>query len=288
MDGFAHIFVVGADGSRNTQLTDATRPDGHPTWSTDGSHIAFVRGAGRRSHLFVMAADGTDVTRITSGNFGDQDPVWSPYQDELAFSSTRGGGRHLFTLAPDGTNIQQITTGNGWDGSPGWMALGDRIVFVRDGNGNHTALETVDVVLGSVTAVTDGSAKDSVPAWQPVDEVARSYDAAAKDELLRALAAARTYWQDFGTYTGLNDVQMELRDPGGRYVNASVLSEFQATSAGGSGNRFVAARISDSGGCFFLVDQGAETTIFGAHMSSSFCMGDWAPRFAAHLAWPAE
>src|SRR6186713_1847910 len=42
-DGDAEIFTVTADGSALTQLTTNDTFDGEPSWSPDGSEIAFVR-----------------------------------------------------------------------------------------------------------------------------------------------------------------------------------------------------------------------------------------------------
>jgi DNA-binding CsgD family transcriptional regulator len=79
----AQIFVINADGSGLRQLTFAG-DNRWPTWSPDGSRIAFAQGEvtlksafdgslaafvqpGSRE-LFVMASDGTDVQRVEGVN----------------------------------------------------------------------------------------------------------------------------------------------------------------------------------------------------------------------------
>jgi Tol biopolymer transport system component len=76
------IYVVDRDGSRLTRLTRSAVDDEDPTWSPDGTRIAFSSGSafGRSGHapwLVTVAASGGRVIRI--GRFaGVRDPAWSP------------------------------------------------------------------------------------------------------------------------------------------------------------------------------------------------------------------
>jgi len=76
------IYRVDADGTGLTRLTNSTADDEHPTWSPDGSRIAFASGfalssAGHPAWLVTVPAGGGTVTRI--GRFsGVLDPAWSP------------------------------------------------------------------------------------------------------------------------------------------------------------------------------------------------------------------
>jgi Tol biopolymer transport system component len=76
------IYVVGADGTGLTRLTLSKADDEHPTWSPDGSRIAFasgflLRSEGHLAWLVTVPAAGGPVKRI--GRFsGVIDPAWSP------------------------------------------------------------------------------------------------------------------------------------------------------------------------------------------------------------------
>ena len=76
------IYVVGADGSGLARLTASKADDEHPTWSPDGSRIAFasgflLRSEGHLAWLVTVPARGGRMTRI--GRFsGVLDPSWSP------------------------------------------------------------------------------------------------------------------------------------------------------------------------------------------------------------------
>lgn len=75
------IYVVDADGTGLARLTTSKADDEHPTWSPDGSRIAFasgfaLRSQGHPSWLVTVPASGGKAARI--GRFsGVLDPAWS-------------------------------------------------------------------------------------------------------------------------------------------------------------------------------------------------------------------
>jgi Tol biopolymer transport system component len=75
------IYVANADGTGLRRLTSSEADDEHPTWSPDGSRIAFASGfalisQGHPSWLVTIPAGGGSATRI--GRFsGVLDPAWS-------------------------------------------------------------------------------------------------------------------------------------------------------------------------------------------------------------------
>ena len=75
------IFVIDANGSNLTRLTDNTAQDVGPTWSPDGSRIAWANvdtGA-----LWTMNSNGSNPAALT-GAGGYYAPVWSPDGTRIA------------------------------------------------------------------------------------------------------------------------------------------------------------------------------------------------------------
>jgi Tol biopolymer transport system component len=63
-DGDYEIFVMNADGTGVTQLTDNNDGDGGSVWSPNGNKIAFHSNRDRDYEVFVMNADGSNVVSL--------------------------------------------------------------------------------------------------------------------------------------------------------------------------------------------------------------------------------
>ncbi len=107
---------VGADLVKfhpdGTGLTTLVATDGnqlHPSWSPDGSAIAFDDSPpGEDSEVAIVPAGGGTVTRMTDNTAADSQPSWAPAGDRIAF--IHDGGLH--TMAIDGSDDQLIPDGN--------------------------------------------------------------------------------------------------------------------------------------------------------------------------------
>jgi Tol biopolymer transport system component len=142
------VWTINADGTDLTRLTDSPAYEFDPSWSPDGTQIAYRHDEGDESEIWVMNADGSKPHRLARGI----SPAWSPDGSKIAYA---GPGS---ILCPPGRGLQcpGISIMNA-DGSsqyrlpntavgeyPSWSPDGKRIVF----NSNltvHHAMSVVDV-----------------------------------------------------------------------------------------------------------------------------------------------
>ena len=77
-DGNSEIYVMNADGTGLTRLTNDPAVDAYPAWSPDGNRIAFTSSRDGHYNIYVMNADGTGVTQLTTSasSYGSQAPAW--------------------------------------------------------------------------------------------------------------------------------------------------------------------------------------------------------------------
>jgi dipeptidyl aminopeptidase/acylaminoacyl peptidase len=76
-DGNANIYVMNADGSGLTRLTDDLADDSNPSWSPDGTKIAFASAKDANLEIYLMnATDGSGQTRLTYTNAAEAEPDW--------------------------------------------------------------------------------------------------------------------------------------------------------------------------------------------------------------------
>ena len=65
-DGNWDVYVMNADGTGKTRLTDGEYHDGSAAFSPDGSLIAFASGRDGNCEIYIMNIDGTEQTNLTS------------------------------------------------------------------------------------------------------------------------------------------------------------------------------------------------------------------------------
>ena len=75
-DGNQEIYVMNADGTAQTRLTDNTSFEGSPRWSPDGTKIIFETDRDDDQEIYVMDANGSNQTRVTNALGYDSAPDW--------------------------------------------------------------------------------------------------------------------------------------------------------------------------------------------------------------------
>ncbi len=131
------IYVVNTDGTGLRRLTDDPGWEEHPSWSPDGSKIAWVvgrvmpcvatplpRGGAIDPKIWVMNADGSGKVQLTRGSVRGVQPAWSPDGTQIAFAEPNGDG--FSVVNADGTGLRQVASQGG---HPTW-ASDSEIVFL--------------------------------------------------------------------------------------------------------------------------------------------------------------
>ena len=163
-DGNNEIYVMNADGSGVTRLTESEGDDRDPSWSPDGRRIAFSSDRDGNPEIYVMNADGTGVTRLTESGGANEAPSWSPDGRRIAFSSAYG---YMYVMNADGTGVTSLTDDNaGWDSWPSWSPDSRRIAFMSDRDGNPE-IYVMNADGTGVTRLTDSPQYDYYPSWSP-------------------------------------------------------------------------------------------------------------------------
>lgn len=137
-DGDNEIFTINPDGSAQTQLTFNTASDELPSWSPDGTKIAFAStrdGDPDNPDIYVMNADGSNQVNLTQNAAFDNHPTWSPDGTKIAFFSNRAGGNFdIWSMNADGTFPTRLTTSGAIQEQPAWSPSGTKIAYREPGD----------------------------------------------------------------------------------------------------------------------------------------------------------
>jgi len=102
-DENTEIFTIDVNGQNLKRLTDNTFWDLYPTWSPDGTRVAFLSKRDSDFDIYMMNADGSDQHLFYDSGSHDADIDWAG--DTIVFTS----GFKIWSVKGDGTGLTQVT-----------------------------------------------------------------------------------------------------------------------------------------------------------------------------------
>lgn len=129
-DGNGEIYLMNADGSELTNLTNSTADESvfGAQWSPDGQWLVYdaVEGSaeeGLVQQIFVIRSDGTSKSNLTADLDPAYDPRWSPDGARIAFSAYSNGNDEVYVMDADGSNRKNVSQHASDDLGPQWSPV---------------------------------------------------------------------------------------------------------------------------------------------------------------------
>ena len=163
--GTLDLYVMNADGTGTRQLTSGKANDSHPTWSADGTRLAFERDG----DIYVVSADGSGARRISDETAEEREPAWSPDGAWIAYVRRTPGTpvRQLWLMRPDGRERQAVTSQDATITTPAWSPDSTRIVFANKNEDDPYALFTIGLDGKGLRSVVLTTSDNFEPSWSP-------------------------------------------------------------------------------------------------------------------------
>jgi TolB protein len=128
------LQVADSDGYNPQPALRSREPIISPTWSFDGSRLAYVSFEDKKPVVFVHEVASGKRTRVASFRGSNSAPAFSPDGRTLAVTLSKDGLSQLYTMPSSGGNAQRLTNSTGIDTEAAYAADG-QIYFVSDRSG---------------------------------------------------------------------------------------------------------------------------------------------------------
>jgi TolB protein len=135
VDERTQVFTIGLNRRGLRRVTHESTSYDAPTWSPDGTRLAFdVVAPDGTWNIAVADKDGRHQRGVVTTPGNDVSPTWSPDGTRIAFASDRGrrpGLHSLYAISASGQGVRRLTVGESDDTQPAWSPVGNHIAFIR-------------------------------------------------------------------------------------------------------------------------------------------------------------
>jgi len=134
--GRYELQVADADGFNAQSVLASNEPIMSPSWSPDGSRLAYVSFDQKKPVVVVQnLAQGT--TRVVANFRGNNSaPAWSPDGQYLLVALTKDGLTQIYRISASGGDAQRLTDSTGIDTQGVYSPDGQWIAFTSDRGGS--------------------------------------------------------------------------------------------------------------------------------------------------------
>jgi len=130
------------DGRRAQTLLRSQEPIMSPSWSPDGSEVAYVSFETELPRIYIQNIATGQRRQVTNYPGINSSPVWSPDGTKLAMVLSKDGSPDIYVQDLRSNELRKITDHPAIDTEPSWAPDGKSIVFMSDRTGQPQIYQT--------------------------------------------------------------------------------------------------------------------------------------------------
>jgi len=139
---------VDINGTNRTNLTQSNSLNYSPTWSPDGSQIAFASNRDGNGQIYQKDQDGRNVKQLTNTKSDNTNPRWSPDGIHIAFEYhdiPNNRNAQIYSMNVDGSGLVNISNNIFHNYSPEWSPDSKQIAFIAN-DGKNAKIGLADLI----------------------------------------------------------------------------------------------------------------------------------------------
>jgi TolB protein len=161
------LNVADWDGENVVSPLTSTEPIISPSWSADGTRLAYVSFELKKPVVYVHTLATGQRKAVANFKGSNSAPAWSPDGRTLAVALTQDGLSQIYLIASDGSGTpRRLTSSSGIDTEPVFAPDGKSIYFTSD-RGGSPQIYRVSLSGTDVTRITFGSSYNVSPRISP-------------------------------------------------------------------------------------------------------------------------
>jgi TolB protein len=165
--GRYRLNVADWDGENVQSPLVSSEPIISPSWSPDGTRIAYVSFEQRKPVVYVHTLSTGARTAVANFKGSNSAPAWSPDGRTLAVALTLQGLSQIYLInAADGSNMRRLTSSSAIDTEPVFAPDGRTLYFTSD-RGGAPQIYRMAIQGGETARVSFGSGYNVSPRISP-------------------------------------------------------------------------------------------------------------------------